>query len=454
VVGGATAGSMRTPEEVNGAWDSVAALGLPPHMRTLLEEAKVNAAALRTQRDRNAELLASLHAHREQVRRLEAKCTRLQATLEKCEVSAERALSEERLLADLASKDAAVEELRKQVDIAVKAREADQRVRRRDAMLAVKADESAKADLEALKRSLESKDAETRAAHLTCRETQRAFDAFQRKVRAEKAKAAESAAERAAAEAARIEAERIEAEQQAAAKIAAEQAAQEMAEAQAAAEAAAIEAAAKQAQLDAARRAQEEEQRTAAAIAAEKDRQRRMIFDAAAAAREAKAVREAFAFKDKRERQAAAAERRKQAAAAAKARSDAVLAGTFGVVGGATLPSPRNGTGTGNATVRQVPPPLLRATTATGAPSSRSPSPGTSRRAVAQPSDGASSAVSASTTASTIVSGVDGVRSSSAGDGTGGRKKRRSKRKHRHPLPPPPPKVWGTDFIAPCDWRI
>ncbi len=41
--GGGT-GSLRvplTPEDVAGAWDSVAALGLPPHVRALLEDAKV-----------------------------------------------------------------------------------------------------------------------------------------------------------------------------------------------------------------------------------------------------------------------------------------------------------------------------------------------------------------------------------------------------------------------------
>ena len=36
-----------TPEDVAGAWDSVAALGLPPHVRALLEDAKVAQARAR-----------------------------------------------------------------------------------------------------------------------------------------------------------------------------------------------------------------------------------------------------------------------------------------------------------------------------------------------------------------------------------------------------------------------
>ena len=440
-----TAGGGRTPEEVGGTWDSVAALGLPPHMRTLLEEAKVNVAALRSQRDRNGELQASLAASRENSQRLEAKVGKLQEALDKCGVSLKRALQEEQLLADLAAKDAALEELRKQLDVVAKTKEAEQRARRRDAGMAAKGEEALKADIEALKRSIDSKDAEIRAAHLAARETQRAFDAFQRKVRTEKAAlaraAAESAAEQAAAEAARVEAERLEAEQQAAAQAAAEQAARDLAAAQAAAEVAAAEAAAKLAQLEAARRMQEEEQRTAAAIAAEKDRQRRMIFDAAAAAREAKAAREAFAFKDKRERQAVATEKRKAAAAAAKARSDAVMTGTL-AGGSSPIVSPR-GAGLGATSVSVVPPLLRTTTTAT---SSRSPSP--SRRAAPQASEGAASAVS----------GLSSVDSASLAPGDGSARKKRRGKKKRHgasqPLPPPPPKVWGTDFIAPCDWRI
>ncbi len=39
-----------TPEDVAGAWDCVAALGLPPHVRTLLEDAKVAQARARAPR--------------------------------------------------------------------------------------------------------------------------------------------------------------------------------------------------------------------------------------------------------------------------------------------------------------------------------------------------------------------------------------------------------------------
>ena len=39
--GGTMTLSSLTPEDVSGAWDSVAALGLPPHVRALLEDAKV-----------------------------------------------------------------------------------------------------------------------------------------------------------------------------------------------------------------------------------------------------------------------------------------------------------------------------------------------------------------------------------------------------------------------------
>jgi hypothetical protein len=37
----------QTPEDVAGAWDCVAALGLPPHVRALLEDAKVAQARAR-----------------------------------------------------------------------------------------------------------------------------------------------------------------------------------------------------------------------------------------------------------------------------------------------------------------------------------------------------------------------------------------------------------------------